>query len=140
MIAEIIIDSSAKKLNRKFDYHVPKDLEEIVDVGSRVLVPFGNKKELEQGYIIALKETTEFEVKDIAGLEENLPEEKINLSRKMARKYFCNVSECVKLMLTPGTKNKVKSKQMTNKNIKLLYLNRPYDEKEIRGTKQKKLL
>ena len=57
-----------------------------------------------------MKETTEFEVKDIAGLEENLPEEKINLARKMARKYFCNVSECVKLMLTPGTRNKNNSK------------------------------
>ena len=143
MIAEVIIDSNVKKLNRKFDYKVPIELEDLVDVGSRVLVPFGNKKTLEQGYIIALKETTEFEVKEIAGLEENLPEERINLARKMARKYFCNVSECIKLMLTPGTKNKVKSKQITNKNIELLYLNRPYEEineKEIRGAKQKKLL
>ena len=44
MIAEVIIDSKARKLNRKFDYKVPKNLEELVDVGSRVLVPFGNFK------------------------------------------------------------------------------------------------
>ncbi len=143
MIAEVIIDSNVKKLNRKFDYKVPKNLEDIIYVGSRVLVPFGNKKTLEQGYVIALKETTEFDVKEIAGLEETLPEDKIELARKMARKYFCNVSECIKLMLTPGTKSKLKSKQIKNKSVELLYLNKNYEEiseKEIRGNKQKKLI
>ena len=108
MIAEIIIDSKAKSLNRKFDYEIPQELEDIVDVGSRVLVPFGNFKTLEQGYIIKIKEKTEYKVKSIAGLEENLPPEKIKLARWMARKYFCNVSECIKLMLTPGTRAKNK--------------------------------
>ena len=93
MVAEIIIDSKAKKLNRKFDYEIPKELEDIVDVGSRVLVPFGNFKTLEQGYILKIKEKSDYEVKKIAGLEENLPPEKIELARWMARKYFCNVSE-----------------------------------------------
>ena len=39
MIAEVIIDSKAKKLNRKFDYRIPENLEDIIEVGSRVLVP-----------------------------------------------------------------------------------------------------
>lgn len=142
MIAEVIIDRNVKKLNRKFDYKVPETLEDLVDVGSRVLVPFGNQKNLEQGYIIKLKETTDFEVKEIAGLEENLPEEKINLARWMARKYFCNVSECIKLMLTPGTRTKNNSKKVTNKTIECLYLNKDFkiEEKQIRGEKQKRLI
>ena len=142
MIAEVIIDRNVKKLNRKFDYKVPEKLEDLVDVGSRVLVPFGNQKTLEQGYIIKLKETTDFEVKEIAGLEENLPEEKIDLARWMARKYFCNVSECIKLMLTPGTRNKNTSKNVTNKIIECLYLNKDIkiEEKQIRGDKQKRLI
>ena len=106
MIAEVIIDSKAKKLNRKFDYRIPENLEDIIEVGSRVLVPFANFKTLEQGYVIKIKQNTEFEVKDIAGLEENLNTEKVKLARWMARKYFCNVSECIKLMITPGTRNK----------------------------------
>ena len=48
MIAEVIIDSKAKKLNRKFDYRIPENLEDIIEVGSRVLVPFANFKTLEQ--------------------------------------------------------------------------------------------
>ncbi len=143
MIAEIIIDSKAKSLNRKFDYEIPQELEDIVDVGSRVLVPFGNFKTLEQGYIIKIKEKTEYKVKPIAGLEENLPPEKINLARWMARRYFCNVSECIKLMLTPGTRAKNKDDRVQDKNINFVYLNIPYEEinvNELKGEKQKKLV
>ena len=111
MIAEVIIDSRAKNLNRVFDYKIPKDLEDVIDVGSRVLVPFANFKALEQGYVIKLKQSSEYEVKEIAGLEDNLSKERIELACYMARKYFCNVSECIKLMVTPGTRNKQKKVQ-----------------------------
>ena len=143
MIAEVIIDSRAKKLNRKFDYEIPKNLEDLIFVGSRVLVPFANFKTLEQGYVIRIKEKTDFEVKQIAGLEENLPEDKINLARWMARKYFTNVSECMKLMLTPGTKSKDQEKRVKDRTFNFVYLNIPYEEidfEKIRGEKQKKLL
>lgn len=145
MIAEVIIDSRAKKLNRKFDYKIPEKLEDIIDVGSRVLVPFANFKTLEQGYVIKIKETTEYEVKEIAGLEENLSEEKIELARWMARKYFCNVSECIKLMLTPGTRSKDANKRMTDKKMNFVYLVKNLEvmsEKgpSLKGQKQKKAL
>ena len=143
MIAEIIIDSKAKKLNRKFDYKIPKKLEDLVDVGSRVLVPFGNFKTLEQGYIIKIKPSSEFEVKEIAGLEENLSEDQIELARWMARKYFCNVSECIKLMITPGTRAKSKEKRISEKSINFVYFKKAYEEidlSQLRGEKQKKLI
>ncbi len=141
MIAEVIIDSKAKKLNKKFDYKIPKELEDIVDVGSRVLVPFANYKTLEEGYIIKIKQSTEYEVKEIAGLNENLSKEKMELARWMARKYFCNVSECIKLMLTPGTRNK--ENKIENKKMNFVYLNINKEEIDIealRGEKQKKAI
>ena len=143
MIAEVIIDSKAKQLNRKFDYEIPKNLEDLIFVGSRVLVPFANFKTLEQGYVIKIKEKTDYEVKKIAGLEENLTEDKIELARWMARKYFTNVSECIKLMLTPGTKSKEQEKRVKDRTINFVYFNIPYEEidfEKIRGEKQKKLL
>ena len=143
MIAEVIIDSRAKKLNKKFDYKIPENLEDIVTVGSRVLVPFANFKTLEEGYIIKIKESTEYEVKEIAGLDENLSTEQIELARWMARKYFCNVSECIKLMLTPGTRNKEIQKRTTDKKLNFVYLNMKKEEicvQELRGEKQKKAL
>ena len=82
MIAEVIINSTAKKLNRTFDYEIPKDLEEFILAGSKVLVPFGNFKTLEEAYVVGIKEKSEFKVKEIARLEENLTERQINLARK----------------------------------------------------------
>ena len=41
MVAEVIINRTAKKLNRVFDYNIPKNMEDFVIIGSRVLVPFG---------------------------------------------------------------------------------------------------
>ena len=143
MIAEVIIDSRAKQLNRKFDYKIPKELEDIISTGSRVLVPFGNSKNLSEAYVIKLKENTQYEVKEIAGLDENLSKEKINLARWMARKYFCNVSECVKLMLTPGTRTKDINKRTTDKKLNFVYLNLSPEEidiKSLRGEKQKKAI
>ena len=137
MIAEVIIDSKVKQLNKKFDYEIPSKLQDVVTVGSRVLVPFGKLKSLEQGYIIKIKESTEYEVKEIAGLEENLTEKQIELARWMARKYFCNVSECIKLMLTPG--NKGKNEKMSERTVNFVYLNRK-DVEGLKGEKQKKLV
>ena len=80
-------------------------------------------------------------VKEIAGLEDNLSKERIELARYMARKYFCNVSECIKLMVTPGTRNK--QKKVQDKKMNFVYLNLPIEEidlNKIRGDKQKKLI
>ncbi len=47
--------SNAKELNKTFDYNVPDSLENTIKIGSRVLVPFGNMKTLEDGFVIGLK-------------------------------------------------------------------------------------
>ena len=104
MIAEVIINRGAKKLNRTFDYNIPKELEELILIGSKVLVPFGNGGNLSEAFVVGLKEKSEYEVKDISKIEENLTDKQIDLAKWMAKRYFCNVSDCIKLMLTPGTR------------------------------------
>ena len=72
MVAEVIINSTAKKLNRTFDYNIPKELENMIFVGSKVLVPFGRFKNLEEAHVVAIKQSSEFEIKDIAKVETGL--------------------------------------------------------------------
>ena len=50
MVAEVIINSNVKTLNKTFDYEVPSNLE--IKLGARVFVPFGRKKELEEGIVV----------------------------------------------------------------------------------------
>ena len=59
MIAEVIINRTAKKLNRTFDYGVPQELEDLITIGSKVLVPFGKGEKLEEAFVVNLKEKTE---------------------------------------------------------------------------------
>ena len=147
MVAEVIINRGAKKLNRTFDYNIPKELEELILIGSKVLVPFGNGGKLTEAFVVGLKETSAFEVKDIAKLEENLSDKQITLAKWMAKRYFCNVSDCIKLMLTPGTRNKNKEKRIQDKTINCVYLKKEIEEIEfeietgkIKSEKHKKLL
>ena len=145
MIAEVIINSTAKKLNRTFDYNIPKKLEDLIFVGTKVLVPFGRKKEPEEGYVIKLKEKSEFEVKDIIDLGEKIEEEKIGLAKWMSKKYFCNISDCIKLMQTPGTRTK--QNKIQDKSINTIYLKKEIEQIEyeiesgsIKSSKQQKIL
>ena len=147
MVAEVIINRGAKKLNRTFDYNIPKDLEELILIGSKVLVPFGNGGKLTEAFVVGMKEKSQFEVKDIAKLEENLTDKQIALAKWMAKRYFCNVSDCIKLMLTPGTRNKNKEKRIQDKTINCVYLKKEIEEIEfeietgkIKSEKHKKLL
>lgn len=147
MIAEIIINRTAKKLNRTFDYSIPKELEDIIIVGSKVLIPFGKGGKLEEGFVVGLKEKSEYEVKEISKLEDNLTEEQIALARWMAKRYFCNVSDCIKLMLTPGTRNKNREKRIQDKTINSIFLKKDIEEIEfdietgkIKSDKQKKVI
>jgi len=131
MIAEIIINSNARALNRIFDYIIPQQLENEIRVGSRVSVPFGNGKKLDDGFVINLKENSEFANKEICkiNIEQSLTEENVILAKLMARKYFCNISDCIKLMLPPGTGSKSEEDREKEKLGKFVYLKK--NETEI---------
>lgn len=147
MIAEIVINRSAKKLNRTFDYGIPKELEELIMIGSTVLVPFGKSSSLVEGFVVGIKENTTYEVKDIVKIKHNLTGKQIELAQWMAKRYFCNVSDCIKQMLTPGTKNKNSEKNIQDKTINVVYLKKDIEEIQfdiemgkIKSEKQKKIL
>lgn len=149
MYAEIIINSNARALNRIFDYIIPNSLENAIKVGSRIFVPFGNGKKLEDGFVIGIKEKSEFANKEIAKIdeEESLTEEKILLAKLMARKYFCNISDCIKLMLPPGTGAKETENRTKEKLGNFVYLKKQKEEIEeelannkIKSEKQKRAL
>ena len=129
MIAEVILNSNAKDLDRTFDYEIPQEMENNIKLGNRVLVPFG--KRIEEGFVINFKETSEFKTKPIKSFEENkfLNEEKIELAKWMAKRYFANLSDCIKLMLPPGTTTKNFDNRVKEKVDKFVYLK--YTKEEI---------
>lgn len=148
MVAEVIIDTSVKSLNKTFDYEIPADLSDKVIVGSRVFVPFGNQKNLEEGIVVKIKEMSEYKVKQIKGLQkEQIKSEYISLAKWMSYRYFCNIAECLKLMLPPGRTAKDITKRVNEKTVNCFELNKSEDEIRealdnnlIRSEKQKNVL
>ena len=147
MVAEVIINRTAKKLNTTFDYNIPKELEDYIVIGSKVLVPFGKGEKLEEGFVIKIKEKSEYQIKDIKKIEDNLTDKQIALAKWMAKRYFCNISDCIKLMLTPGTRTKNKEKRIQDKTINMIYLGKDIEEIDydieigkIKSEKQKRIL
>lgn len=138
MIAEVIINSTATDLNRIFDYGIPDSMP--ISIGMRVLVPFGNRKKNEIGYIIGIKESSEYKCKDIIEiLDVVFDEKKLELAYWMANKYFCNLSDTLRLLVPPGTTtdlNKVKTK--TEKWVSLV--DNEIDIESIKSDKQKRIL
>lgn len=141
MIAEVIINSSVKNLNRIFDYKIPTELENKVSIGSKILVPFGNLKKLEEGFVIGIKEESKYKLKSISEVEEKkyLSKENIELSKLMSNRYFCNISDCIKLMLPPGTTSKNIANRVNDKVANFIYLIKDEDEikKDIETKKLK---
>ena len=133
MIAEVIIQSNVKNLNRVFDYKIPEEYGQnaIELIGARVLVPFGRLKKLEEGFVVNIKNETEFEVKEIAKIEEKyLDDSKIRIAKWMSKKYFCNISDCLKLMLPPGTSTKISENRVKEKNANFVVLKKEENEIE----------
>ena len=131
MVAEIIINSIVKTLNRVFDYNIPEELSDKIKIGSRVIVPFGNGKKLEDGFVINIKQSSEYKIKDIVTFEEQaFSKENIELAKWMSNRYFCNISDCLKLMLPPGTATKELENRTKEKLINFVYLAKEADEIE----------
>lgn len=147
MIAEIIINTIAKELNRTYDYIIPDTILKEIRIGSRVFVPFGRKK-LEEGFVIGIKEKSEFANKEIVKVEDNiLNEENIKLAMLMSKRYFCNISDCIRLMLPPGNTTKNISNRIKDKTGNFVYLKKEIDEIQIeieeniiKSEKQKRIL
>ncbi len=102
MFAEIIINTTAKRLQQTFSYIVPEGMA--VRVGSRVLVPFGHRRE--EGIVVALQEhlaePADFTLKPIEGLlstQNGFQEEMIRTALWIRDYYVCNLSDALRLFM-----------------------------------------
>jgi primosomal protein N' (replication factor Y) len=110
MIARVIVDVPSRQTDRPFDYSVPEEMSEWIEVGSRVGVPFGGR--VLQGFVIALAEEAEVDrsrIKPVAELLDALPPllpDMIELSRWLSEKYCCSWTQALQAMIPAALKGK----------------------------------
>lgn len=137
MVVKVLINTSVKTLNKVFDYLVPRDLENDIEIGKRVAVSFGRSKNQEEGIIVKIIDDEEYEskgyeLKEISSVLDEysyIDEDKLSLAKYISHIYFCNVYDALKLMLPPGTGSKNSSKSLKTKKNKRVLLN--YSTEEI---------
>lgn len=130
MFVEVLVEIKAKQIDKTFTYSVPTSLLEEVEIGKRVLVPFGKQKI--EGFILNILEnkTFDYETKDIIEvIDENpiLNKELLKLGKYIKEKTLCNLITAYQTMLPTALKAKHKMK-INKKYISYLSLNISYNE------------
>ena len=103
--ADVIIDISHEKVDRPFQYKIPENLQETLEVGMCVRVPFGKGNRLRMGYVVDMTDTPDYpeeKIKQIDRIEtENLPAEarSIRLAGWMKHHYGGTMIQAIKTVL-----------------------------------------
>ncbi|MET0787562.1 MAG: primosomal protein N' [Paenisporosarcina sp.] len=124
MYAEVIVDVSAYPIDRPFDYAVPLDIQPLIESGSRVKVPFGNRSVL--GFVMNIKMDTDVpkdkqkEIHELLDIEPVFSEEMIALSKWMKRETLCYEIDALQVMLPAALRAKYeKNLRYANQSISL---------------------
>ncbi|MBD7983479.1 primosomal protein N' [Sporosarcina sp. Sa2YVA2] len=110
MIAEVIVDVAAYPIDRPFDYAVPYNMQEVIECGVRVKVPFGPRKVL--GYVVQLKMETDLDesklkpIDELIDLEPVLSNELLKLSKIVARETLAYEIDALQVMLPAAMRGK----------------------------------
>lgn len=115
--ANIIIDISHEKVDRAFQYKIPKELDGKIEAGVCVQIPFGAGNRLRQGYVIEVTDRAEFpdeKQKEVAGIVTgSMPVEAdaIKLAAWMKENYGSTMIAALKTVLPVRQTMKHKEKK-----------------------------
>lgn len=108
VFARVVVGVAHRQVDRPFDYNVPAHLLPKVQVGCRVMVPFG-PRHLE-GYVVELcNQTGTSQTRNILEVLDPEPafdEEAIYLARWMSETYLCPLVTALRCMLPAGVRGK----------------------------------
>ncbi|MDU2198344.1 MAG: DEAD/DEAH box helicase family protein, partial [Peptostreptococcaceae bacterium] len=107
--AKVIVRNNSIYTDNLFTYEVPDFLENELEVGHRVLVPFGRGNKPTEAFVFEITTTIEEDIKtkDVIDLLDEKPIFKIEdleLVRWMKNRYLCTYIDCINLIYPKGYK------------------------------------
>ena len=105
-IAVVVISNCTRKFDKEYHYIIPCEYKDVIDIGLRVIVPFGRGDRHVEGYIFDIIEKTEIKglkkIKEIIDSKPLLTPSMIRLAKWMKKRYICTYWDVIKCMLPPG--------------------------------------
>lgn len=112
MIVQVALISPKHIIDRSFDYIVPKELEDAVKVGIRVLVPFGLYNNSVEGLIVGISQSSQFtrlkRIKSVVDTKPVCSKELLSLCVWMQNRYLCPFYSAFKLIVPPKMKTVIR--------------------------------
>ena len=117
MFADVIIDIQNEKLDRIFQYRIPQEIEDRLEAGMEVIVPFGKGNRQIKGYVTGISETCDYDlskVKDIIAISEKgveIEAKLVALAAWMKENYGGTMIQALKTVLPIRQKENAKMKK-----------------------------
>ena len=122
MYADIIVDITHEKLDKIFQYRIPKEMEGRLQTGMEVLIPFGRANRETKGYVIGFSEKCNYDpekIKEITQISQNhiaIEAKLVALAAWMKEHYGGTMIQALKTVLPI----KQQEKQKEQRSIRLL--------------------
>lgn len=122
MIVSVVVEVNNINLDRPFDYVVPLLWRDKVKVGSRVIVPFGNRKV--EGFVIRFSDFGENLKELVEVYDDYLNDEQLYLVNFLRKRNVATMIECINTILPPALRASIKNKDK-KKFVKCLKVIKP---------------
>ena len=127
LYAEVIVDNTSSQTDQLYTYGIPEKLKASIEIGMRVLIPFGGGNKLLEGVVLDMTKSINFPVsrlkfiKSLVDDSSTISRDMLELSEWMKEEYLCTHIEVLKTMMPSGIINK------SEKYVKLNDIQDEYD-------------
>ena len=107
MLAGVLVQLASQNVDKIFDYSVPRELEDSIKLGIRVLVPFG--RQTLEGFVLESKDSSQLELKEIYSIVDYdivLNEELLSLGKEIQHDTLSTLISAYQVMLPKALKAK----------------------------------
>lgn len=122
---EIIINNRNSNVDRPFTYIVDGNLSSLIEIGMRVVVPFGRSNKAIKGVVVSILDSFDgkYKLKKVIDIIDDKPlisRELIELSMWMRDEYLSSSIDCFKQIFPPGDFKKINTFIHLNENFSSL--------------------
>ncbi len=111
--AEIVVDNRHKETDKIYHYSIPDEMNTTIQIGCRVLVPFGKGNKKVEGFVVGITHELHIDFKRIKSiiklidLEPVISKSLVDLAIWMKDKYLCFYIDAIKATIPTSVRSKI---------------------------------